>query len=390
MSEKKPIHIVLSAGEASGDMHAAALVEAILNENEPVVCSGMGGGLMAQAGVNRVVGIEKTGVVGLWEVLSHGKSVVEAYRKLGAHLRESRPDLFIPVDYPDFNLRMSARARALGIPVIYYISPQLWAWRSGRVREIKKNVDRMIVILPFEQEWYRAHGLDVDYVGHPLVDTLAERPSRKDARTAFEIPGDQLLITFMPGSRKSEIRVLYPVIRRTAELIHDRYPNAVFTLLLAPTLTIQDLREAGYADDLIGIRASGHRAFLSASDLVITASGTATIEAALSRVPMIVIYKVAPLTYWIGKKIIRTPHIGMVNLIAGKRIVPELIQDQATPQKIARETLHIIGDPAKQAEIIAALDQVRKKLGPPGAPQRAARSILDFLRTRITDKEKLS
>jgi lipid-A-disaccharide synthase len=382
VKEEMAFHIVLSAGEASGDLHGAGLIKELRNRNPAVTFTGMGGQCMAESGIDRVIGIEKTGVVGLWEVLSHGGSVLDAFKKLKTHLKDTLPDLFIPIDYPDFNLRMCARARKLGIPVIYFISPQLWAWRTGRVNVVKKYVDRMLVILPFEEEWYSRHGLEVTYIGHPLVDTYSERLPRNTARDFLGIPEDCTLIAIMPGSRRNEVSALYPVIQEALTIIKKKYREAKCVLLLAPTLDMEHLDRAGFDGNSVDVQTRDHRMVLSAADVVITASGTATIETALSRTPMVIVYRVSPITYLIGKQLIRTPHIGMVNLIAGDRIVPELIQNEVTAENIAREVIQILEGPEVRDRIKTGLDSVVKKLGPPGAAVRAAEYILEFLENR--------
>jgi len=372
-------HIVIVAGEASGDLHGSNLVEEIKKKDSSITFSGMGGKYMETAGVDLVADIEETGVVGLWEVLFQAKSLFKTYIKIKSHLKKTLPDLFLPVDYPDFNLRMSKIAKKSGIPVVYYISPQLWAWRTGRINIIRKCIDRMLVILPFEKDYYSKFGVDVNYVGHPLVDSYSNRINKQDARNLLNINRDQVVISIMPGSRKSEIDSLIQVIQSAVEIIGQKYITAIFPLLLAPTLHMEDLANAGFIDNRIIVHTELHKEILAASDVVITASGTATIDVTLSEIPMVIIYKVSPVTFWIAKRIIRTPHIGMVNLIASEPVVPELLQDQVTPENIARETCNILDNVDLQTRIQSDLSKITKKLGPPGAAGRAAENILGFL-----------
>jgi len=379
MADNNPYHIVLIAGEASGDLYGAKLVTELRKRNGNISFSGMGGRNMKNAGVDCIATIDKMGVVGLWEVLAEAKNLLKTYFQIKNHIKRTRPDLIIPIDYPDFNLRLTRYAKKIKVPVLYYISPQLWAWRTGRINIIRNNVDRMVVILPFETEFYRQHGLEVEYFGHPLMDDHMDPWTKSEARQKLTMNLDTRVVCCMPGSRKSELRSHLPVILKAVEKIKSSLPSVEFLLLLAPTLTSDDLIKCGYQSGCMKVCTDLHEEYLTASDIVITASGTATIQVALAKVPMIIIYKVAPLTYWIGKQLIRTPHIGMVNLIAGKRIVPELIQEEANADSISQKVLETLNNKDIQQKIKTDLTEIEGKLGTPGASGRTAQYILEFL-----------
>jgi lipid-A-disaccharide synthase len=371
--------VMIVAGEASGDMHGAKLAEALLTRNRTMDLFGIGGDRMRAAGVRIKVDAHRLSVVGITEVIAKLPRILDGMRTAKRLIAEQRPDLLILIDFPDFNLRLAAFARKHGVPVLYYISPQIWAWRQGRVRKIRQIVDHMAVILPFEETFYRYHGVPVTFVGHPLMDHdhgPAPHPSFPDG-------GNALSIGLMPGSRDSEVRKLLPLMIAAARLIGQRQ-RVRFLLSQAPSVTpglLQRLTED--ADVAVTLFRGDTERLLQKAALVIVASGTTTLEAALHGTPMIIVYKVSPLSYQLGKALIRVPHIGLVNLIAGKRIVPELIQHEASPEAIADQALALLNDAERRGAMKSELAQVARRLGAPGASDKVAGIASEMLVKRV-------
>jgi lipid-A-disaccharide synthase len=320
---------------------------------------------------------DELAVVGVSEVLKKLKTVLRVYKTLTRYLKEQRPDLLILVDYPEFNLRLARVAHKLDIPVVYYISPQVWAWRSNRVKLIRRLVARMIVIFPFEQAFYQAHGVDVEWVGHPLVESVRSSQSKEAFCRQHELNPAAPIVGLLPGSRESEVERLLPVMLEAAGRIRARAPQAQFVLPLAASLERSALFQQP-PDSVHLVRQQTYEA-IHAADVVVTASGTVTVETAILETPMLITYIVSPLTYWLGRKFIRVPFIGMVNLIAGHQVAKELIQEQVTPEAIAREITPLLQDPQQLARLQAELRVVRQKLGSPGAAHRAAAVIREML-----------
>lgn len=380
-------HILIVAGEASGDMHAANLIKALHSRRPEVRVSAMGGGALAAAGAELLYDSARLAVVGLVEVLSHLGEILAARRRLVNFLAAERPDLLILVDYPDFNLLLAAAARKLGIPVFYYISPQVWAWRQGRVRKIKRLVDRLAVILPFEQKFYRERGMEVDFVGHPLVDELAGAAATAagDWKAAHGLePGDErLIIGLLPGSRRREIAVMLPLFLAAARILaRGRQPVPIFLLPLAPGLDREILAAGGlalYRDLDIRISEHDRHGMMAACDAVMAASGTVTLELALLGVPMVAAYRVSSFTYLVGRLLVDVPHTTLVNLVAGREVIPEFIQDRAEPALIGGEVAALLDNPQRRQTMVRDLAEVRQKLGRAGASQRAAAIALELL-----------
>ncbi|MFU8818782.1 MAG: lipid-A-disaccharide synthase [Desulfurivibrio sp.] len=380
MSGTRP-HILIVAGEASGDMHGANLVKAIKARRPEVRISAMGGGALAAQGVELVYESSRLAVVGLIEVLSHLGEIRAALAKLRAFLREQRPELLILIDYPDFNLMLAASAKKLGIPVFYYISPQVWAWRQGRVRTIRERVDRMAVILPFEKEFYRARGMEVEFVGHPLLDELAGVVADQPGKGLRDRPGK--LIGLLPGSRRREIATMLPIFLAAARRLAAELPTPPrFILPLAPGLDRRELMRHGLdqvADLQIEISSEDRHRTMAACDAVMAASGTVTLELAILGVPVVAAYKLSSLTYLMGRWLIDLPHATLVNLVAGREVIPELLQYEATPEKISRAVSTLLEDAGRREEMLAALAEVSRKLGGTGASRRAAHLALALL-----------
>jgi len=379
-SNHKNKTVLIIAGEASGDMHGANLVREMLNRDPALNFYGIGGKRMQQEGVQLLADASTMAVVGLTEVVFKLKDILKIMRTIKKSLDERRPDLVILIDYPDFNLPVAKAARRHNIKVLYYISPQVWAWRQSRIEQIKKTVTRMAVILPFEVETYRRHGFAADYVGHPLLDMIKTTYLKKESRKKFGLHEDKITIGILPGSRMSEIKKLLPELLQAATIMKDSIPEIQFVVPLADTLEEKNLTGiiAGFPID-VNIISGQTYDVVSCADLALVASGTATLETALLKVPMIIVYKISPLSYFIGKLFVRVKNIGLVNIIAEKTIVPELIQNDASGTRIAREALSILENESKKQTMIRELEAIRSRLGEPGAAIKTAKLALDML-----------
>ncbi len=377
MKNSKTILIV--AGEASGDAHAGALVKEIKALEPTLNVIGVGGTAMRESGAELIADISSLNVMGLTEIGGKMQGVVGVFFKLVKFLKESQPDLLILVDFPDFNLFLARFAKRYDVRVMYYISPQVWAWRRARTRTIAKLVDRMVVILPFEVDFYRKHGMEVDFVGHPLLDLLANVPPQKKARAALNILPEMDLVGILPGSRLSEVKKLLPVMLEAVELIRKRFPETEFVFPLAKTLRKDDIDYLFSNSPGSIILHEGRTAeVISACDILIAASGTVTLEAAIIGTPLVIIYKLSSLSYQLARRLIRIPHIGLVNLVAGERLAPELIQHEATPGNIAREVCTLLMNADRCKYIKQRFLDVKRKLGASGASRRAARIAIDI------------
>ncbi len=375
----KAVRICIISGEDSGDFHGANLALAIREILPGVQIDGVGGSRMAAAGVFLIFPSSRLSVVGITEVIGRIPSIVKGWNRIKTYLQEQHPDLVVLVDFPDFNLHLIApQVKKLGIPLVYYISPQLWAWRQGRIKKIRVLVDRMLVILPFEQEFYQQSGVPVSYTGHPLVDEFAD----------FEVlPRSQRpYIALLPGSRPTEVKRLLPTMLEAAALIRKTHPEQEFILPLAPSLEDEFLKEvipAGFGNWVVTVR-KPLSISLRCAFFAIVASGTATLETALAEVPMVVVYRVGKLSYVIGKKLISVPHISLVNLIAGREVVPELIQDEVNAENICLRTEEIIDHQENFDRVVQDLKKVKTLLGPAGGAARAAREVVGCLKNVIT------
>jgi lipid-A-disaccharide synthase len=382
-----PAEILISAGEASGDAHAARLVAAIRARLPEARFSGIGGEALAAQGVRLLFPASRLAVVGLWEVAERLPDVWRALKTIHQALKQERPALVILVDFPDFNFWVARLAKWHGVPVMYYISPQVWAWRSYRVRTIARLVDRMAVIFPFEAEFYRQKGVPVDFVGHPFRETLPPLPPREELLQGWGLDPQRLTLALLPGSRASEIEGHLPTMLAGAELIRRAIPEVQFLLPLASTAP-QGLVEELVQAWLGGPRSPGPPlkiipgqayAALCAAHLAVVASGTATVEAALAGTPTVIVYRLSPLTYEVGRRLIRVDFIGMANLLAQECLFPELIQADFTPARLAQEVLGLINSPARLAALRRGLARVVDRLGGPGASARAAEVAVNLL-----------
>src|SRR5229473_4948872 len=372
-----PIPLLLSAGEASGDMYAARLATA-LKQRLDVAIFGMGGQRMRAAGVEVTTDYSEVSVVGITEILSHLPSLVRAMRHLVAEARRRKPPLAILTDFPGLHLRLARKLRRHGVRNVYYICPQFWAWRPWRVRVVRRRFAQALCIFPFEEKFYGDAGVPVKFIGHPLVGAVHASLDRQAFCREHGFDPQKKLVTILPGSRAAELRQHLPVLRQACSRIR-RETQAQFVLAAAPGANIASLRGGWSAELPLKIVLGQTYNALAAADAAIVSSGTATIEAALLDVPMVVVYRVTPLTALLAKPLVRTPFFSMVNLIAGKRAVPELIQNDFTPTRVAAEILRLLNDPSAREALRRDLAEVRQRLGPPGAVERAADAILQLL-----------
>ncbi len=372
--------ILIVAGEPSGDLHAASVVQELLRRAPHLSVEGIGGDKMRLAGVRLHAHAGDLAVVGVVEVAYKLSALLRAYRSMVRLLRERHPDLLILVDFPDFNLLLASRAFRLGIPVLYFISPQVWAWRTGRIRAIAKHVRRLLVIFPFEEEFYRQRGIEVRYVGHPLLDRLSPAPAMDEARRRLELEHSATVVGLLPGSRIGELtRHLPLLLRATRRLMMDR-PDLRVIIAAAEGLPL-DLIGSYLKQEALSAKVVQGRTHevMAASDLILVASGTATLEAAIIGTPMVIVYRLALVSWLVARLLIKVPHIGMVNLVAGKRVVPELVQFEATPERVADEARALLESPERRRRMQEQLNEVRDRLGPPGAVSRTVDAILELM-----------
>lgn len=382
MSAERPTRVMMVAGEASADIYGAGLVQAVHATDPSLQFFGIGGKRMREAGVVTLVDSADMAVVGLVEVLRHFDVIAAAFLKLKRILLSDPPDLLILIDYPGFNLRLAKVAKRAGVRVLYYISPQIWAWRQGRVKKIKRLVDHMAVILPFEARFYEQAGVPVSFVGHPMADLVRVDLSRDAAATSFGLDPARPVVGLFPGSRRSEVSRLLPTILSAAQIIRQQHPDVQFVLPLASTLHEHDLAPYLAASDGLAITIVHERIhdLIRACSAVISVSGTVTLEVALVGTPLVIIYKLSPLTYQLAIRLVKVDHIGLCNIVAGETVARELIQDDASPERIAAEIGRILSDGAYAASLTMKLAEVGKHLGGGGADRRMAELVLELVK----------
>jgi len=370
--------VMIIAGEASGDLHGANLVRAMLKNNPDLFFCGIGGRDLRAAGVRILVDASTLAVVGITEVLVKLPSLIKGMTAVKRLLKALKPDLLILIDFPDFNLHVAAVAKRLKVPVLYYISPQVWAWRSGRVKKIRKLVDHVAVILPFEEDFFKSQNIPVTFVGHPLLDN----PMVDFAPKSGCHGGTVRTIGLLPGSRDREIARHLPVMLDAARLIRERTGNVKFIVSVAPSVekeSIEAIISQAQDADCYETVCQGVENIFQQSSLVIAASGTVTLQAALAITPVVIIYKVSPVSYWLGRALIQVENISLVNLIAGCKIVPELIQKDVSARNIAELVTEILSDEKQMEAMRDELGKVRNILGGPGASAKVAGIALDML-----------
>ena len=377
------MRVMISCGEPSGDLYAGALASEIRRLDPTATISGFGGAHLRAAGAELVGDFSGLSVTGLLEVARLLPRTYAMYRRLVAHAVAERPDVFVPIDFPDFNFFLARAIRRLGIPIVYYISPQLWAWRPGRMKTMKRIADRVLVIFPFEEEIYRAAGVPVQWVGHPLLDVSERVPARAEFLEGLQLDPESPVVALLPGSRRNEVRAILPDLVRAAAIIRTRVPRVQFVVARAPHVAtdlldpLEPLRHGGAPVAVVDAQTD---AVLASADVALVASGTVTVQAALHACPMVVVYRLSPTTYRLGKPFVQVDTYAMVNLVAGRTIVPELIQEAFTPEAVAREALRVLLDQPHAATVRANLREVRAKLGSPGASQRAAKAVIEVAR----------
>jgi lipid-A-disaccharide synthase len=361
--------LAIVAGEASGDLHAAEVLRELKRIDPSIESFGIGGDLLAGEGMRLVHHAREMGIVGFFNVLRHLRMFRRIYDDLIAEVARQRPDVVLLVDYPGFNLRMARRCKELGLHVVYYISPQLWAWRRGRVKQVAKYVDQMIVIFPFEETFYRQHGIEATYVGHPLIEEIGDiaRPLKQD---------EVARIALLPGSRSAEVVSLLPKMIDAVEILaRERAVDAY--VVQAPTIP-RVLIERFTAGRSVRIVDQDNSQAIAAADVALSSSGTATLECAVLGTPVIVMYRLSRANYWLGRMVVTIPHFALVNIVVGKEIVPELIQSDVNGDRIAAETRKLL-EPENYARVVGELAMVRSKLGDSGAARRAAEAIMEVI-----------
>ncbi|MGE5323136.1 MAG: lipid-A-disaccharide synthase [Actinomycetota bacterium] len=375
------MNFLLSAGEASGDNYGAQLITALRQLAPGSEFFGMGGEKMLAAGFNAQVHANEVAVVGLTEVITHLPAIRRRFRHLVAEAARRRPDAAILIDFPDFNLRLARELHSLGIPVFYFVSPQLWAWRTGRVDQVRKYVRKMIVIFPFEQDFYRRHGVDVCYVGHPLAFLPLPQVSRAEFAAKYKLNPDKQWIALLPGSRRKELRLNLPVMLEALELLRKSENDFEYLLPVASTLDKEWVQyQLGPAYTAIRLTENS-QASVMFSRAAVVASGTATVESALTGTPFVVVYRLSPLTWLLGRRLVKLDTFAMPNLIAGRKIVPELIQGGFTADAVVRELRKILPEGPARREMQDALAEVKHKLAVTEAPALlAAGEVLKALR----------
>ncbi len=374
------MRVMLSCGEASGDLYAGALVDALRARESSLDVFGLGGERFQAAGGRLVGDFRGLAVTGLVEALRILPDSYSMFRRLIDAARRERPDVLVLIDYPDFNFRLMAAVRRLGVPIVYYVGPQLWAWRPGRIQTMKALVDRVLPIFPFEEVLYRAAGMDVRFVGHPLVDLAIADEPREAFLQQLGLDSTRPVVALLPGSRPNELHRLVPVLAAAVPRIASAVVGTQFLVARAPNLLDCYFAPFHGVADSVHVVDGRTDEVLAASDAVVTASGTATVQAAIHGRPMVVVYRLSPVTYKLGKPLVRVSMYSMVNLVAGERVVEELIQEHCTPENVAREAVDLLTNADRVADMKHHLACVRERLGGSGASGRAADAILEVAR----------
>ena len=367
--------LLIIAGELSGDVQGGKLVAAIKELSPDVKITGIGGDNMEAAGMELLHHIREMSFLGFSEVLKHLPFIRKIMNELTDWIETNRPETILLIDYPGFNLKLAARAKKLGCRVVYYISPQIWAWGGGRIKKIARFVDHMIVVFPFEEELYRSAGVKVDFVGHPILEGLSSEFTKEEFFENHALKLDNNVVGLLPGSRAQEVENLYLPMLEAVELMKRKFPNLQIVTGVSPTLN-EDL----YEDIEAGRRVEHSKAtydLMQHSDILFVASGTATLESACFGTPMIIVYRVSPISWLLGRMLVKLKNIGLVNIVAGKQIVPELLQSEVTAVRLAAEGVSLLGDKTLMEETTTRLLKVRESLGKTGASKRAAEIIVN-------------
>lgn len=383
--------IMLVAGEASGDLHGASLVNELKSRGQQAEFVAMGGDNLRRCGVEMLVDNRELAVIGLFEVIKHYPVIRRALKQLEDYLRESPPDLLILIDYVEFNLKLAKTAKSLGIKVLFYVSPQVWAWRQGRVKKIGKRIDMMAVIFPFEVAFYEKHGVPVRYVGNPLVGKVKATRTREENLQRFGLDPPRPVVGLQPGSRRSEIARLLPLFLEAAELLIAERPEIQLVIPVAASIDKNSIEDAIPADlEVILTNDELPYDTMQVCDAILTASGTATLETALMQAPMTVAYRVSPASYKLLKHLIKIPHIALANIVAGRGVVKEHIQDAAEPQALKNELLRLLEDQPYRTEVKTGLLEVREKLGELKGTEEMGRLVIEILANECEELNAIS
>ena len=382
MDELKRILIV--AGEASGDLHGSSLVKEMRKRRPGLEIFGMGGDKMKREGVELIFHVDKLAFMGFFEVLKNLGFVRRVMRSMVSAAEERKPDLAVLIDYPGFNLRFARRLKNSGIPVVYYISPQVWAWGGNRVKKMQGLIDKMVVILPFEKEIYDRFNIDCEFVGHPFLDVVRPVLSFEDFRRKFDLRKNQTTVGLLPGSRWQEVEKILPIMLESCKSLQTRVKNLKVLLGLAATVSKDDIQNlqnaAGFRAEIVENLTYD---LMKHADLLLIASGSATLECAILGTPFVVLYKTSLWTYLVAKSLVNIPNIALVNVVAGRRVVPEFIQNRAIPVRIADEMYEILNEKERYRTIQSELRKVKDKLGQAGASGRAAEIVMQVLESRV-------
>ncbi|PYS17974.1 MAG: lipid-A-disaccharide synthase [Acidobacteria bacterium] len=362
------------AGEASGDMYGAEVARCLFKKFPSCRIYGLGGPKMRQAGVQLEGDISKTAVIGPFEVISHLGTLYRVFRRIAERIETDPPAAAILIDFPDFNLRLAKRLKQAGAPVFYYISPQVWAWRAGRVKQIRQLVDKMLVIFPFEEELYRKAGIEVEFVGHPLMDMVRTTKSKEEFCDDHRLDPKKPIVTLLPGSRSKEVRFILPILCKAAELIAAANSDAQFVLPIAPGLDPRLIESIIQSRPITVLSNETYNA-IRYSRAAVVASGTATLETALLGTPEVIVYRISPATWFLGKLFLKVRLFGIVNIILGEEVVPELFQDQMTPAAVAEMTQRLMDDVWMQSRIRGNYERLRRQLGSGNVAERVANAV---------------
>ncbi len=377
MSQK---NIVVIAGEASGDAHAGRMIAALKQLRPEVSVRGIGGDNMREAGAEIMIDFSDLAVMGLVEVLKRYRRIKSIFNQLVDELEANKPDLLVLVDYPGFNLKLAKQAKKMGIPVMYYISPKVWAWRAGRIKMIKRYVDKMVVLFPFEVPIYKNAGVPVTCVGHPLVDAVKNTLSTKQAKIKMGFKLNRRVIGVFPGSRRSEIEKLLPVMLDAAQRIQQRNAQVDIVLPLAPGIDAAYLHNI-LAKSTVPVNVVNDKFYelTAACDAIVAASGTVTLEIALLGIPHFIVYRVSPISYYILSRLVKIPYVGLCNIVTGNPVILELLQNEVSVERLEKELLSLLTEPSSKDAAEKIRKQVLTELGPPGGARNAAKEILSML-----------
>ena len=374
--------VMIVAGEASGDLHGSGLVREMFNMQPGLDIFGVGGDRMQQHGVRLLHHINEMSVIGFWDVVKRFSFFRKVYRNLVSAMEKNRPDLLILIDYPGMNLKLAAAAKERGIKVFYYIAPQVWAWGSNRIKKMVRLVDKMAVIIPFEEKIFNNAGIDAKFVGHPLLEIVTSKIGRDEFFKRHSLIQNQKVLGLLPGSRLLEVKRLLPEMLQTARQLRNAHPEIQIIISKAESVAPDIYQEILQNNNQVKLVENSTYEIMNHSDLLIVASGTATLESALFTTPLIIVYKVDPISYLIGKQLVKIDSIGLVNVIAERKIVPEFIQRQFRWKRLLPETEKLLYDKDQRKKVISNLKKIKKKLGEPGASIKSAQIALETMTSK--------